>query len=69
MSFQEKKSRDPEKVLRKCLGLAVLFALRVQRGLDRFGQILCLASAPKMQEQDSRFFMRHVAVNSHDVDT
>src|SRR5438094_5495909 len=40
----------------------------VQCGLDRFGQLLCLASTPIMEEKDARVLVRHVAMNRHDVD-
>src|SRR5439155_23643513 len=49
------------------LRTSVLFALRIQCGLDGFGQRLCVTSAPIMQEQDSRILMRHVTVNGHDI--
>ena len=51
----------PKKVTGKRFGSPRLFLLCVQRGLDRFGQVLCLASAPIMQEQDSRVLVRYVA--------
>ena len=42
--------------------------LRVQHRLQRLRQARCLAQSPVVQEQNARFFPRHVLVDRDDVD-